>query len=145
MVRLAFYKGEGDIVDKAIRWWTKSEFSHVEMVFGDEWCSTSPRTMKVGCRKVAAKPENWTFVQVVCTPEQEEVLKNRFRSEYGKKYDWLGIVLTQIVPLSVDAPNRWFCSEICAQALIDAGLLHTELDANEYDPGELYSVVRGES
>ena len=41
-VRLAFYKGEGDWVDKLVRWWTKSQYSHVEVV-GNMWVSSSPR------------------------------------------------------------------------------------------------------
>lgn len=42
-VRLAFYKGEGDWVDKVVRWWTKSQYSHVEVIVGDTWYSSSPR------------------------------------------------------------------------------------------------------
>ena len=33
-IRLAFYKGKGDWVDKVIKWWTKSQYSHVEVEDG---------------------------------------------------------------------------------------------------------------
>ena len=42
-IRLAFYKGKGDWVDKLVRWWTKSQYSHVEVVVGNTWISSSPR------------------------------------------------------------------------------------------------------
>lgn len=43
LVQLAFYKAKGDWVDKVIRWWTSSKYSHCEVVIGDEWFSSSPR------------------------------------------------------------------------------------------------------
>ena len=43
-IKLAFYKGKGNWKNKVIRWWTKSPYSHVELILpdGDTWVSISP-------------------------------------------------------------------------------------------------------
>lgn len=129
--RLAFYKGKGDWTDKAIRLWTKSKYSHVELVVGDYWYSTSPRDMKVRKKKIVPNPDNWDYVDVHI---YEENLLEMYNSTRGAKYDWLGILLSQFIPLSIHNRDRWFCSEWCAEILY--------LDySNEYSPQDLYAEV----
>lgn len=33
-VKLALYKGQGQLGNAVIRWWTRSEYSHCELVVG---------------------------------------------------------------------------------------------------------------
>ena len=41
---IAFYKGSDGWIHRVIRWWTKSQFSHAELVMPDgvTWISISP-------------------------------------------------------------------------------------------------------
>jgi len=131
--QLAFYKGEGTIVDGLIRWWTKSEYSHVELVVDGLWYSTSPRDQKIRSKYINPKPENWDYVDVTVDADRLEELFNRTK---GAKYDWTGIALSQFLPLNVHSRDRWFCSEFCAEALGLEG-------SNQYSPEDLYMKVVG--
>ena len=43
-IQVAFYKGRGGWTHKIIRWWTKSPYSHAELIMPDDktWISISP-------------------------------------------------------------------------------------------------------
>ncbi len=131
LIALAFYKGDGDITDKAIRWWTKSDYSHVELYMHGMWYSTSPRDLEVRRKMMQPKPENWDYVEVEV--DYHKVIELFTRTK-GAKYDWTGILLSQFIPLGRHSKSRWFCSEWCAEAL---GLDNS----NEYSPGDLYKKV----
>ena len=140
MIRLAFYKGEGDIFDKLIRLWTRSPYSHVEMVFGDLWYSSSPRDGGVRLKLIDPSPEHWDFVDLDVIPKKREEMRKFLISQLGKKYDWTGILLSQILPLDAQDPNRWFCSEICTAAL-KAGGVGLKNHPQWYSPARLYREV----
>ena len=67
-IQVAFYKGGGGWLHKVIRWWTKSPYSHAELVMpdGKTWISISPfLTSRVAARikyKVE-NPENWEYLK----------------------------------------------------------------------------------
>lgn len=130
-VQLAFYKGEGNIVDKAIRLWTRSKYSHVELVIGEYWYSTSPRLKKLTKRVVYPNPDHWDYISVELSIDEVEKLYNRTKDA---KYDWFGIVFSQFFPFKLHTNKRWFCSEWAASAM---GLEETLIS-----PGELYDIVR---
>jgi len=131
LAKLAFYKGPGDITDKAIRWYTDSQYSHVELVIDNMWYSTSPRDLKVRAKRIAPKDVHWDYVEV----EVDELsFASFFASTKGAKYDFLGIVLSQFFPLDIHSRKRWFCSEFCAEAL-------KLEDSNKYSPEDLYKYV----
>ncbi|GHA27634.1 hypothetical protein GCM10007989_24380 [Devosia pacifica] len=122
MITLAFYNGEGDWFDKLIHWWTCGAYSHVELVVGDPetWpgeviiLSSSPRDGGVREKRLALDPKHWTLVTV---PGDADHAAMFIRGWIGARYDWLGIVLSQVIPIDWHWSNRWFCSEICAAAL----------------------------
>jgi hypothetical protein len=129
--KLAFYKGPGNIVDRAIRLWTRSKYSHVELVIEDMWYSTSPREMEVKARRILAKEANWDYVEV---DVDELSVASLYAATKGAKYDWTGIVLSQFLPLDIHSRKRFFCSEWCAEALNLA-------DSNKYSPEDLYKYA----
>jgi len=131
--RLAFYKGEGDITDKAIRWWTKSPYSHVELVIGDnKWISVSPRIGNLTSRYMLPNKEHWDYLPIEVDEGRLDMLLDKY---LGCKYDWLGIALTQFIPMNVQDPKKLFCSEWCAMVL--------GLDKpSKYSPGSLYNKLR---
>ena len=134
-MKLAFYKGKGTIVDKLIRWWTKSKYSHVELVINTDWYSISPRDSEVRCKQIHAKEGNWDFVDLPKTKDVEYV-KKFYEQTKGAKYDWLGIFLSQLIPLGIQNRNRWFCSEWCAEAL-------QITNSNSYSPQDLFTTIKG--
>lgn len=131
--KLAFYKGKGNWIDKLIRFWTKSNYSHVEIVFDDMWYSISPRDNYIRRKKIDFKEENWDFIEIQINSSSFEEF---FKKTEGMKYDWLGIFLSQVFPLNVDAKNRYFCSEWCSEALGVSPKL-----SNLYSPEDLYKSI----
>ena len=49
--KIAFYKAKGNIIDKSIRLWTRSKYSHCEIVIGENWYSSSPRDKGVRAKQ----------------------------------------------------------------------------------------------
>ena len=142
MIHLAFYKGNGNLFDRIVRFWTRSRYSHVEIVIGDFWYTSSPRDGGVVSRRMKGfDSRNWDFVRISTIPGNKIHIADLFFEQKGKRYDWLGIFLSQIFPLGVQNPKRWFCSEICAYVLDRSGANHLEKDYSWYSPGRLYEEV----
>ena len=117
-IKLAFYKGKGTIVDKLIRFRTTSAYSHCELIIDDFMYSSSPRDGGVRKRDLPASLNDgvtWDIVEYACA-DKESILKF-FDSTNGKKYDWLGVLLGQVLYLDIQNKDAWFCSEWCATAL----------------------------
>ena len=112
--KIALYKGKGDITDKLIRWWTKSKYSHVEIVMGQTWTSISPITMRLKSRIINANNDRWDFIDVEIDKQNFDNIISKF---YGCKYDWTGIFLSQFLPLGIQNPSRLFCSEFVAMVM----------------------------
>lgn len=138
-IRAAFYKGKGDFFDHLVRIWTRSEYSHVELVIEDRWYTSSPRDGGVRFRYLEADSSHWDFIDI--RGIEASKVEIFLISQLHKKYDWLGIFLTQVFPLGIDDPNRWFCSEIVAAALQHGGLA-CERHFSWYSPKRLYEDLR---
>ena len=68
VVKVAFYKGKGNWINKIIRWWTKSNYSHAELVLPNKmtWIGISPfLSSKVESR------HNITFIGEIIEGEEE--------------------------------------------------------------------------
>ena len=131
--QLWFYKGPGKFFDKLIRFWTKSSYSHVEIVIDGIACGADAWTNKVRCVPVLTfNRENWDIVEVDLSQTVEWL-----RRQEGKKYDWLGIL--GYLTFSFEDPKRWYCSELAAAAI---GYKRT---LTQVSPGELYDRVTGET
>jgi hypothetical protein len=125
--QLWFYKAPGKFFDKVIRWWTKSRYSHVEVVVGgiaysaDAWSGEVRSTLVSTFNK-----DNWDIVEVELDKTTEWL-----RNQIGEGYDWLGIF--GFAWFGVQNENRWYCSELAAAAL--------GIDTRPISPGELYEEV----
>lgn len=133
-VSLAFYKAPGNIVDKAIRWGSNHEYSHVELIGSDGlgW-SASPREGLVRKKKINFDSGNWDIIDMPW--KNGDVVANRMEPLMGQKYDYWGLFLTHIVRTNRSIPDRWICSEIVAMSL---GLP----DPHEFSPGSLANIVK---
>ena len=138
---VAFYKGEGNFFDKLIRWKTRSQYSHCELVFSDGvFFSADPRDKGVRYKNIALDPTKWDFKEVHLDTFAENVVRRYCDSKVGRKYDWLGIVFCHVLKLGVEDAGRFFCSEICGKALQQADLLRG-YNCSEFDPGDLSRKV----
>lgn len=122
-MKLYFYKGKGKLFDKLIRWWTGGKYSHCELQFSDGISfSADAWENRVRFEVIHYNPANWDCVDVKLTAKEEIAVRAFCDSQEGKGYDWLGII-GFIFPLVVEDPLRWFCSEVCVEALKMVGKL----------------------
>lgn len=136
-IRLAFYKGKGNWVDKVIKWWTKSQYSHVEVVVGDTWISSSPRDGGVrSMRMESYNVEHWDIIDYPGVTSGD--VFDLFRRTKGNDYDFIGILLSVGIlkrfRFGVHCKKEWFCSEFIAECL--------KLEnSHKYSPQHLYEYV----
>jgi len=156
-IKVAFYKGKGNWKNKIIRWWTKSPYSHAELILPDEitWVSISPFLTATVSKRSINEVENlkdWDFLTFNLSWRepvriyQVEQLYNFIEETYGAKYDWTGMILSQIFPYLIKHRDRWYCSEWIAHALVKARVvkwdsLHIYRTPN-LSPGKLYEVLK---
>ena len=131
--KLAFYiASNGNLVDKTIAWYTKSKYSHVELVVGRDWYSTSPRDLEVRKKQIVPTQGVWDYIDVEVDETRLNIL---YETTRGAKYDWLGILFSQFIRANKHSKQRWFCSEFCAEALWLE-------DSNKYSPEDLYQKMK---
>ena len=156
-ISVAFYKGKGNWKNKIIRWWTKSPYSHAELVLpnGITWVSISPfLTAKVSGRSVyeVENLEDWDFLSFELSwrepvkDYQVEQIYNFIQETNGAKYDWLGMILSQIFPYVIKHRDRWYCSEWIAHALVKARIIKWDkiliYKTPNLSPGKLYEILK---
>ena len=156
-VKVAFYKGKGGWKNKIIRWWTKSPYSHAELVLpnGITWISISPfLTAKVAARSVyqVENLEDWDFLSFELSwrePVREYQIKQLYgfiEETNGAKYDWTGMILSQVFPYLIKHRDRWYCSEWIAHALVKARVVKWDklqiYRTPNLSPGKLYEILK---
>ena len=81
-ITIAFYKGRGDILNKIVRWWTKSKYSHAELILNDRetWISISPKILSKieASKKFFASPVDWDFITLKVDAEQYQTILDFF-------------------------------------------------------------------
>jgi hypothetical protein len=139
MVYAAFHRGpKKGVIDKivsgAIKVFTRSQFSHVELYFSHTGKSFSASGMEGGVRFKDIKYTHHDRWQFVSLPWLEEYKVADYAKGFdGLKYDYTGIFLTFALPIHRQNDNQWWCSEICA---LLAGLFPYRIS-----PGEMYNAV----
>lgn len=133
---IAAYKGKGTFFDSLIRWWTKSPYSHVEIVlhrnqYYFKGFSSSTRDGGVRVKSIKVKSGHWDFFEADAPRLEEEEM----RKHIGKGYDFMGILLSQILPLKRHSKRRFFCSELCAHMM---GLSAPQ----KYSPDDLVKHIK---
>ncbi|MDX9716272.1 MAG: hypothetical protein RBT67_02760 [Thauera sp.] len=130
-MKLALYKHKrrwlGDIGPALIRWWTKSPYSHCELVIDGLAYSSSVMDGGVRSKRIEFDPDHWDFVDLPWA-EKTRALRH-FHTTVGEPYGWLDLLWRQVFNHPGDAVGA-FCSEWCAAAL---GLSHPQ----QYSPGKL--------
>ncbi|MBS7660567.1 hypothetical protein I0D00_01195 [Pseudomonas lalucatii] len=134
LIYLALYKGRGRLFNRLIRLWTRSRYSHCELVMPDgRWLSASAMDGGVRAKRIELDLAHWDLIPLPWANTHQ--IQALFQRHQGKGYDWLGILASQLLPLAVNNQRRMFCSEFCA-----AGLGFP--DAQRYSPALLADVVQ---
>ena len=131
---LAFYKGTGQtlwhrVQDGAIRFRTapswvpyrRATYSHVELIAGSavhgetfRCYSSSGRDRGVRAAHILLKPESWDLVELKIDPAKPVAF---IQDRIGARYDYTGILLSQLLASGIHDESKWFCSEIVAASL----------------------------
>lgn len=125
-----------------IRLWTRSEFSHCEVVFGESTMISAVEGIGVRCVIALGDfdPKTWEVVPVPL-PYYEHKAYAWAISELGCKYDWYGIMFCQVFKWGRHHKDRWFCSEFCTAVLQEVGLL-PGVKPYQQSPGKLYKLLK---
>ena len=151
-IRIAFRQksGKDSIINKIIRFLTKSKFHHVELIIDDTWISTSSSTGFTMRPLEPIKQEDTRYVYydlglVKITSEQDRIITRFIENQLDSEYDYSGIIFSQLFPFSKHSRTRWFCSEIVTK-LLQLHLIEETLDLipNEVSPGDLAKVFNVE-
>ena len=156
-IQVAFFRGGEGWLHKIIRWWTKSPYSHAELIMpdGKTWVSISPfLTSRVAARikHKVENPDNWEYLTFELSwrePVQKYQLDQLYKfidMTQGSKYDWTGMIMSQICPYLIKRRNKWYCSEWIAHALVNSRILMWDdlqlYDTPDLSPGKLYNILR---
>lgn len=123
-----------------IKWWTKGDYYHLEIIFCGKWISSTPET-GVRIRDYEPDSENYTYMifTIPDSADVETVLKFLYQQE-GKFYDWTGIYLSTFLKFNIHRIDRWFCREVCAVALNKLGISNFK-KCNIVHPNMLYKEL----
>lgn len=149
-ITIAFYKGKGTFVNAIVRWWTKSIYSHAEMILPDNlsWISISPSFNSKIMRRINLDMDKsqWDFVGIDITEEQYAVILDFFEETKGQRYDWVGMLLSQFLPCRIKHRERWYCSEWIAYALRIACVFDWRkmkiYDRQDLSPAALHELIK---
>ena len=148
-IKVAFYKGKGNFINGIVRWWTKSVYSHAEIVLPDgiTWIGISPflKSKVASRKKIIIDYSEWDFVDININQEQLDIIMEFFEDTEGHGYDWIGMLLSQFLPCKIKHKKRWYCSEWIAYALRIACVIDWRIikiyDRKDLSPAILYNLV----
>lgn len=140
-MKIAFYRawaGGGSTMDKLVSLWTRSPYSHCELIFSDGTSfSSSSRDGGVRFKQVKYVSGRWDVM--LFETEYEVEMRQWCDSQLGKKYDYLGILSHVIMLPFIQDNSRWYCSEICSAAL-QIGNFYC--GKTTISPGCLFDILR---
>lgn len=105
------------ISDLLISMWTKSKFSHVEVIIDNLWISSTLNGVHI--KPLKPLKDEYVYHNLKVSVTEEQYLKNMswIYSQDKKHYDKTGIILAQLFPFRIDKRDQWFCSEIACKIL----------------------------
>ena len=142
-MKIAFYTGRGKILDRLIRKWTKSKYSHVELIINNISYSASPRDGWVRKKIIEYEAENWLIFDLKNIFDINIALKF-LNQNLGQKYDLRGIIFSQVFNLELHNKNKYFCSELIIEALkksIDDDKFVILENYSYFSPERLYNYL----
>ncbi len=134
---------------RLIRWYTKSNYSHCEIILNDYWISSSPEYGGTKVQKLRPLKDSWDYLTLTLDPFEIENAIDFAFSQENTKYDYWGILINQIFKLnrnSYNRNNKWFCSEICLTLLQKIKEPSVQgLNPSSQSPGDLYRIYESKA
>lgn len=124
---------------------TSGIFIHCEIHFSDGSVGYSDSHSGVVLKSIEDRVynENWIYYQVPCNTEQEEIMKKYFIENAHLKYNLTGIIGNMITGLNIDFMGGQFCSQICFNAMVKAGVMKKyNFHPSEISPTDLQAIVQ---
>lgn len=133
-MKVAFYKGTrsglAGLYSIGVKSWTRSKYSHAEIVFSDGMAASSSfADGGVRFKHIDFDPAKWDFIEIT---GDESKARKWFVSHEGKAYDIIGNV-GFVIGLIRDGSDKWSCAESIAAAL-------GYLEPWRFSPAILYSA-----
>ena len=126
----------------AIRIWRRSKYFHSEVVIGDKRITSHTET---GVQIMDTT--NWEYFEKYADLKEVEIDEKLIpstlefvKSNIGKGYDWKGIFFSQFFDFGIHNKDKFFCSEIVAEALKKCGNTKIKEQSNRLAPDELYKI-----
>ena len=131
MIALAAYTPHKwhDFGGRLICWWTRSPYSHVEIVINGVCYSSSLWNGGVRKKVIDLSKPHWRVIPIEWADEKAAL--RVFEQHKGKPYGWGDLITQHVLRLPVDDPGL-LCSELCA---LMSGL--PESTARGMSPGQL--------
>jgi len=146
-VKIALFKNSKDsnwLTRNVIKWWTNSQYYHAEIVIGDVWVESSGEGVHMHSLRPLKDTYDYIDVDVDVEEERYRYVMDWIHSIRGAKYDYLGILLSQVIRARIDDPNRWFCSELTTKVLQMFRVSEVKgLAPNTISPGDLAEIFGG--
>ena len=135
MIALAAYTPHKwhDFGGRAICGWTRSPYSHVEIVINGVCYSSSLRDGGVRAKPIDLNKPHWRVIPIDW--RDEDAALRVFRRYDGEPYGWTDLLTQHVLRLPISDPGL-LCSELCALML---GL--PESTARGMTPGQLVEYV----
>jgi uncharacterized protein YycO len=137
---ILLFHGKG-IISAAIRWQTRSRYSHAAILLPDErtiveaWPGAGVRAKEITDWRGVTRFSFWGAESSQFSPER---MSDFLANQIGKKYDYRGVARFLSRHSDGDQENkRWFCSELVCAAFAAAGVQLFNARHWEISPGTL--------
>ncbi len=127
-------------IQRLIQLRTRSKYYHVEFVYKGLWYSMDNEGLTI--QKLRPLKDKYDYITIVkhVSEEQEALIESFINTKI--KYDWLGILFSQLISIGGNDTHKYFCSEFVAKIL--QIMLAEEIvfqESNKIDPGDLYELL----
>lgn len=114
-VQLALRKNDTRVGARFIQWWSRSVYSHCELVIEGVCYSSSIMDKGVRAKVIDLEPDKWDVIDLPWS-DQGAVLEY-FAKTDSNTYGWLSLIGGQLFNRNQTDSDSQFCSEWCAAAL----------------------------
>lgn len=118
-MQFAFYKAPGSFLDKAIRFWMRGQYSHVEAILafntdGTFTCASSVPGVGVRIANIALPSSDWDIIEA---PGDVVAARAWFEKHQGAAYDYIGLFGFIIRPAIQHTRKKYWCSQAVLRSI----------------------------